>query len=81
MQHNIHHSCTNPLLPHTLAFHLPSTPLKTIQQDVAEGEEVTISYLGTTPTTPNDLMLTDLGFVLPGNPNDRVSFSAGDYAC
>ncbi|GBF96048.1 hypothetical protein Rsub_08863 [Raphidocelis subcapitata] len=47
-------------------------------RDVAAGEEVTISYLGTNPTKPNDLMLKDHGFVIPGNTNDRLPFSAGD---
>jgi hypothetical protein len=46
-------------------------------QEIAKEEEVTISYLGTNPTKDNVLMLKDHGFILPGNPNDRVPFSTG----
>jgi len=50
------------------------------QQDIQPGDEVCISYLGTTPTKPNSLMLKDHGFVIPGNVNDRVPFVTGGSA-
>lgn len=48
------------------------------ERDVAAGEEVCISYLGTQPTKSNDQMLKDHGFIIPGNAKDRLAFSRGD---
>ncbi|KAI8471285.1 MAG: hypothetical protein J3K34DRAFT_392961 [Monoraphidium minutum] len=49
-------------------------------RDVAAGEEVCISYLGASPAKPNDMLLKDHGFVIPGNTCDRVPFSAAGGA-
>ena len=56
----------------------PNAPNKppAITQDVAPGDEVCISYLGTNPTKTSAGLLKDHGFVLPGNPNDRIDFGS-----
>jgi hypothetical protein len=46
-------------------------------REIAPGDEVCISYLGATPTKSNADLLKDHGFVVPGNPNDRIPFATG----
>ncbi len=47
-------------------------------QDIPAGTEACISYGGT--HKDNEGMMRDYGFVIPGNVNDRVPFSAGARA-
>ncbi|KAL4459118.1 hypothetical protein ABPG75_013983 [Micractinium tetrahymenae] len=48
----------------------------TALQDIPTGTEACISYGGT--HKDNEALMRDYGFVIPGNVNDRVPFSAGD---
>jgi hypothetical protein len=43
-------------------------------QDVAAGNEVLISYLGSKPDKNNRQLMKDYGFALPGNTNDLIAF-------
>jgi hypothetical protein len=48
-------------------------------QGIAAGEEACISY-GCVRKS-NEQLMKDYGFVMPGNLNDRVPFSAGARGC
>lgn len=47
-------------------------------RDLAAGEEVCISYLGSTPNKDNLALMKAYGFVVQGNTSERLEFSAGD---
>lgn len=56
----------------------PRPPAPPAPQDIPAGAEACISY-GCTHKD-NEGMMRDYGFVIPGNVNDRVPFSAGGRA-
>lgn len=45
-------------------------------QAIPAGREVLISYLGEKPAKSSTQLMKDYGFVLPGNTNDTLSFTA-----
>eukprot|EP00775_Hariotina_reticulata_P003651 gene3651-3912_t len=52
----------------------------TLTQDVAAGNEVLISYLGSKPDKNNRQLMKDYGFVLPGNTSDLIEFETTEEA-
>eukprot|EP00775_Hariotina_reticulata_P004636 gene4636-4889_t len=66
--HSFDHNCTFCLSRDNGSFQLRSL------RPMVEGDEATISYGS---PKPNSELLRDYGFIVPGNPFDRIDFSPG----